>query len=215
MRADEEHNQRQENYFRSADQPTMLPSESPYNRRHFRMLLRSARVHAGSRVLEVGAGMGRFTRMFYEAGYRVVATDLSDGQIRALRARYPNIEASVADAAALPKPSQPYDAIVGFFALHHLPDLNAAFASFARALKPGGLVAFCEPNAFYVPFYLQILLTPRMQWSVERGTLNMRQRIVAPALVAAGFSNIRFFRYGYFPPALHNRHIGRRTSNGL
>lgn len=211
----ESHNEQQRKYFRSADQPTMLPSETAYSRRHFRMLTTSAEIGPNSRILEVGAGMGRFTWMFQEAGHEVVGTDISDGQIATLRTHFPTIEAFVADAAELPAPTRPYDAVVGFFILHHLPDLAAAFKSFARVLRPGGRVAFCEPSAFYFPFYLQILLTPRMRWSVERHTLDMRPGVLEPALTRAGFSSIRFVRYGYFPPQLHNNVVGRSVERGL
>lgn len=193
----------------------MLPAETAYSRRHFHKLIETAGLKPGDRVLEIGAGMGRFTRMFADAGYDIVASDISAGQIDALKARFPRVDAFVADAAMLPDPDRPYDAVVGFFALHHLPDLRAAFACFARVLKPGGRVAFCEPNAFYVPFYLQVLLTPRMRWSVEKGICNMRPAIMTPALNAAGLGDVAFRHYGYFPPALHNRALGRRVEAAL
>lgn len=189
----------------------MLPTESAYGRRHFRALIETAGLTAGDRVLEVGAGMGRFTRMLDDSGFRVVASDLSPGQIASLRRALPRVEAIVAEAAALPLPAQPYDAVVGFFTLHHMPDLTAAFASFARVVKPGGVVAFCEPSAFYLPFYLQILLTPRMSWSVEKGVANMRRGVFVPAARAAGLEHLLFHHYGCFPPALHNISIGRRV----
>jgi SAM-dependent methyltransferase len=209
------HHEGQRAYFQSADQPTMLPTETPYSRRHFAMLGGTAGLRPGSRVLEIGAGMGRFTRLFDASGYEVVASDISAGQIAVLSRDLPHLEAFVADAAALPPPDRPYDAVVGFFALHHLPDLRRAFRGFADVLNPGGLVAFCEPNALYVPFYLQVLLTPRMRWSVEKGLINMRPSVMIPALAAAGFDNVSFTRYGYFPPFLHNPSLGRRLEAAL
>lgn len=207
----ERHNAGQRAYFQSADQPTMLPAESPYSRRHFQRLVETAGLRPGSRVLEIGAGMGRFTRMFDAAGYDIVASDISAGQIAALTAHSPHIDTVVAAAADLPAPARPYDAVVGFFALHHVPDLHAAFARFASVLKPGGIVAFCEPNAFYVPFYLQVLLTPRMRMSVEKGLLNMRRAVIGPAMAAAPLAGVAFTHYGCFPPLLYNHSFGRRV----
>jgi SAM-dependent methyltransferase len=210
-----EHDLRQRAYFDSADQPTMLPAESAYGRRHFQALVEYAGLTPGSRVLEVGAGMGRFTRMLDEAGFHVVASDLSEGQIAKLSRHFPQVEAIVADAAGLPLPAEPYDAVVGFFTLHHMPDLPAAFERFARVVRPGGVVAFCEPNAFYVPFYLQILLTPRMSWSVEKGVANMRPSVFRSAADAAGLEGVSFRRYGFFPPALYNLAAGRQVEQTL
>ena len=208
------HHDRQREYFESADQPTMLPIESAYARRHFQTLLHVTGLRPGSRVLEVGAGMGRFTRMLDQAGFEAVATDISPGQIASLRASFPHIEAFVADAAALPVPDHPYDAVVGFFALHHIPDLRAAFTQMAQTVRPGGLVAFCEPSAFYLPFYLQILLSPRMSWSVEKGVCNMRRTVLEPAM-SGEFEGIRLAHYGFFPPFLYNRSVGRRVDELL
>lgn len=193
----------------------MLPGESAYGRRHFQALVENAGLIPGSRVLEVGAGMGRFTRMLDEAGFRVVASDLSEGQIANLRRDFPHVEAIVADAAGLPLPAEPYDAVVGFFTLHHMPDLRAAFARFARVVRPGGVVAFCEPNAFYLPFYLQILLTPRMSWSVEKGVANMRPSVFRSAISAANLEAVSLRRYGFFPPALYNLAAGRHVEQTL
>jgi 2-polyprenyl-3-methyl-5-hydroxy-6-metoxy-1,4-benzoquinol methylase len=209
------HDDRQRAYFDSADQPTMLPTESAYGRRHFHALIETAGLTPGARILEVGAGMGRFTRMFDEAGFRVVASDISPGQIASLGRDLPHVETIVSEAATLPPPAQLYDAVVGLFTLHHMPDLTAAFSSFARVVKPGGVVAFCEPNAFYLPFYLQILLTPRMSWSVEKGVANMRRGLFVPAAQAAGLEHLSFRHYGFFPPALYNTAIGRRVENVL
>lgn len=209
------HNDGQRAYFESADQPTMVPTESAYSRRHFQSLIDGAGLRPDSRVLEIGAGMGRFTRMFDAAGFDIVASDISPGQVAALQRHFPNVEAFVADAEGLPDPVRPYDAVVGFFTLHHMPDLRAAFASFVRVLRPGGLIAFCEPNAFYVPFYLQVLLTPRMKWSVEKGIQNMRRAILEPAMADAGLVDPQFTHYGYFPPIIYNHTVGRQMDRLL
>src|SRR5690606_11147513 len=113
----ERHNDGQRTYFDTADQPTMLPEESAYSRRHFERLIEAAGVGPGCRVLEIGAGMGRFTRMFVDAGYDVVASDISNGQIGTLRKVLPGVETIVASASELPAPDRPFDLVVGFFCL--------------------------------------------------------------------------------------------------
>lgn len=205
----------QKAYFRSADQPTMLPGETPYILRHFQTLITEGGITRGQRVLEIGAGMGRFTCLFEEAGVEVVATDVSPEQIAELKTRFPSIHTAVAGADDLPVDLGTFDAVVGFFVLHHLPDLKVAFQSFRRLLKPGGVVAFCEPQAFYIPYYLQIWLTPRMRWSVERGTADMRKGVLSPILQSAGFSDLSYRYYGHFPPLLYNSRIGRSTEQVL
>src|SRR5690606_23692502 len=208
-----QHHEAQRAYFQSADQPTMIPEKTPYVRRHFRELVEGAALTPGARVLEIGSGLGRFTHLLDEHGFRVVGTDISPGQIEALKRRFPHIETIVGAADELPIPASPFDAVVGFFMLHHLPDLPAAFRRCADLLRPGGVVAFCEPNAWYLPFYLQVLLTPRMRWSVERGIRHMRAGVLGPALGGAGFRDVSFRYYGCFPPALYNLAAGRAVES--
>ncbi len=193
----------------------MIPGETPYILRHFQTLMTESGLTPGQRVIEIGAGMGRFTCLFEGAGVEAVATDISPELIDELKARFPSIRAVVAEADDLPADLGPFDAVVGFFVLHHLPDLKMAFQSFRRLLKPGGVVAFCEPQAFYFPYYLQILLTPRMRWSVERGTTNMREGVLSPIMQSAGFTNLSYRYYGNFPPSLYNSRIGRSTERVL
>jgi SAM-dependent methyltransferase len=101
-----------------------------------------APVHGGT-VLEIGCGSGLLTRRLVSVGHRVIATDASPAML-ALAER----EAPDADLRRLTLPDDPpptADAIVGVgHALNYLPDAEAvdrAFASLARALRPGGLLA--------------------------------------------------------------------------
>lgn len=183
----ESHNRQQQLYFSSADQPSILPKPSSYVKRHLETLIRVSGLKPGDHVLEIGAGMGRFTRELHERGIKVVASDVSDELIDKLKHHSPSISIVVGDVVNLPERiNEHFDAIVGFFMLHHLPDLDAAFASMAQLLKPGGVAVFCEPNAYYFPFYLQILLNPRMRWRVDKGVVNMRPGVMFAAMRNAG-----------------------------
>jgi SAM-dependent methyltransferase len=58
-----------------------------------------------------------------------------------------DVDTAVCDAAALPFADASFDLVFGHAVLHHLPDLDAAFAEFRRVLRPGGALAFCgEPS---------------------------------------------------------------------
>ena len=98
---------------------------------------------------------------------------------------------------------------------YHLPDLTRAFQGMAAMLKPGGRMVFCEPNAWFFPFYLQILLTPRMRWSVDKGVMNMRQGVLTPALKSSNFQEITYNHYGFLPPQLYNPGWGKCLDHGI
>jgi SAM-dependent methyltransferase len=105
------------------------------------------------RSLEVGAGTGYFSLNLAREGVVEHATciDISPGMVRTLRANAErlgvDVDARVADAEELPFEDSTFDLLLGHAVLHHLPDLDAAFAEFHRVLRPGGWIAFAgEPS---------------------------------------------------------------------
>ena len=58
-----------------------------------------------------------------------------------------SVETARCEAAALPFADASFDLVLGHAVLHHLPDLDSAFAEFRRVLRPGGALVFCgEPS---------------------------------------------------------------------
>jgi ubiquinone/menaquinone biosynthesis C-methylase UbiE len=105
------------------------------------------------RSLEIGAGTGYFTLNLLQAGLigEAVATDISPGMLDELEASAAklglHVETACCEAATLPYPADSFDLVLGHAVLHHLPDLDAAFAEFRRVLRPGGRIVFCgEPS---------------------------------------------------------------------
>jgi SAM-dependent methyltransferase len=105
------------------------------------------------RTLEIGAGTGYFTLNLLGAGVveKATATDISPGMLLALEDSAADlgleVETVCAEASELPFSDGSFDLVVGHAVLHHLPDLERAFAEFVRVLRPGGTLAFCgEPS---------------------------------------------------------------------
>lgn len=206
----------QRRYYQAADHARIQPSRSPYTQRHLREVLETLQLESGSRVLEVGAGLGRFSELLREQGLNVVATDLSPEHVAELDRREPTKRHHVCDAADVAKLGYaPFDAVVGFFLLHHLDDVERVFRGVFSALRPGGQVAFCEPNAFHLPFYAQILLARDMTWRGDGGVRRMRRTLVEPAMTRAGFREVSTRRYGFVPRAVANHSSGRRFERAL
>ena len=99
------------------------------------------------RSLEIGAGTGYFTLNLLRAGMigQAVATDISPGMLDELEASAKRLRVRVTtaccEATALPFDDDSFDLLLGHAVLHHLPDLDAAFAEFRRVLRPGGCSA--------------------------------------------------------------------------
>jgi len=204
----ETHNRRQRAYFENTVKKTMLPADTPYVRRQVSELMAFAELATGARVLEVGCGMGRYTFALRRAGLQVEGLDLSPVLIERLRAfaGSPSLPLHCADLAEPPTSLEGrFEAVVGFFVLHHVGALERCLAGAARTLAPGGRVVFLEPNPLNPLYYIQIALTPGMSWAGDGGIVRMTERRVGAAAAAAGLSGLAVRRFGFFPPGLANR----------
>jgi ubiquinone/menaquinone biosynthesis C-methylase UbiE len=106
-------------------------------------------------ALEIGAGTGYFTLNLLQLGLieRATATDISAGMLSALSASAALLGQEVdtvrAEAESLPFADASFDLVFGHAILHHIPNLERAFAEFHRVLRPGGTLAFCgEPSRY-------------------------------------------------------------------
>jgi len=60
-----------------------------------------------------------------------------------------DVETVKTEAEELPFEDESFDLIFGHAVLHHIPDLDKAFAEFRRVLRPGGAIAFAgEPSRY-------------------------------------------------------------------
>lgn len=105
--------------------------------------------------LEIGAGTGYFCLNLLQLGLveRATATDISAGMLETLSSSAEdlglNVETRATDAEELPFDDASFDLVFGHAVLHHIPDLERAFAELARVLRPGGTLAFCgEPSRY-------------------------------------------------------------------
>ncbi len=105
--------------------------------------------------LEIGSGTGYFSLNLLQMGAidRLTATDISPGMLQRLAetadALGIDVDTVVTEAEELPFEEESFDLVFGHAVLHHIPDLEKAFAEFHRVLRPGGIVAFAgEPSRY-------------------------------------------------------------------
>lgn len=206
------HNELQRAYYETRKQGAnhrIVVRSTPYVINQLNRLLDESHIEPGDRILDVGCGMGKYTIPLAERGYDVEGLELSSQLLEEFQIQAQgraNIATHQADLLAPPSDMiGQYDHVIGFFVLHHLFDLDQAFASCARLLKPKGRVIFLEPNPFCPLFYLQITLSPAMSWKAERGILDLTPKCTARRLKDAGFVKPRLHRFGILPPFLRNR----------
>src|ERR687896_164130 len=105
------------------------------------------------RALEIGAGTGYFSLNLVQDGVigAATCTDISPGMLETLEANAAGlgiaVETAACDASELPFEDESFDLVLGHAVLHHLPDLDRAFAEFKRVLAPSGTLFFAgEPS---------------------------------------------------------------------
>jgi SAM-dependent methyltransferase len=102
------------------------------------------RLPEGARVLELGAGTGGLwseNRDRLPAGFELVASDSSEGMLRAAREQLDGIggvEFRHMDAAHITDRGRTFDVVIANHMLYHLPDRAAVFSDVVRVLRPSG-----------------------------------------------------------------------------
>jgi ubiquinone/menaquinone biosynthesis C-methylase UbiE len=101
----------------------------------------------GHLVLEIGCGTGYFTVEILKSGSEVKAIDISPELLALARKELAGARVTFheEDAHNLSFPDDYFDRIIGSSVLHHL-DIQKALSEIFRVLKPGGRIAFTEPN---------------------------------------------------------------------
>jgi len=143
--------------------------------------------------LEIGSGTGYFSLNLMQLGTieRLTATDISPGMLRRLAATAEGlgleVETVATEAERLPFADGSFDLVFGHAVLHHIPDVDRAFAEFRRVLRPGGAIAFCgEPSRYgdmlaAAPKRAGMLAAPA--W---RHAVGARQRAIAESDLSGG-----------------------------
>lgn len=97
------------------------------------------------RVLDLGAGTGKFTSVLVDVGYDVVAVEPSPDMLAELTALLPRVEAHVGTAEAIPLPDASVDAVTVAQAWHWV-DPAVAAGEIARVLRPRGTLGLTWNN---------------------------------------------------------------------
>lgn len=212
------HNDHQRQYFSGKRLPRMTAdlASTPYVGRHVAAMIERLELRPGEPVLDVGCGLGKYTVALRRAGLDVSGLELTPALVADLSAREPELDVHVGDVGAPPRELLGrFEAITGFFFLHHVADLTAVFAGVRSLLAPGGRAGFLEPNAWFPGYYAQVTLTPGMTWRAEHGILKMREGPIGRASRAAGFTRQHQASFGALPPALANRPWGARVEGAM
>lgn len=106
----------------------------------------------GRRALDVGCGLGYFSRRLVEREALVLACDIGPRLVETTRRRA-GCEAEVADVLGLVEHfgHDRFDLVVSSECIEHTPDPAEALRQMVGVLKPGGYLSLSTPNVLWYP----------------------------------------------------------------
>ena len=206
--------QRQQRFYETRSHAHLrFRPRSVYGRKLAGALATALDLQPGQRVLEIGCGSGRFSiHVLRRVPLDLVGLDLSPRQLAQFReslaehGAHPEarVELHCQDVGLIEQTlgRERFDAVIGFFILHHLQRLPHVLRHVRRVLKPGGRVAFIEPNRWNPLFAVQVAVCPDMHWRDELGMFTLARSRVLRTLAATRFANPRITTFGWFPPPI-------------
>jgi SAM-dependent methyltransferase len=103
-------------------------------------LLTHLEISSGAKVVEIGAGTGKFTTIIDGAGYDIVAVEPSAGMIESFKKKLPHIPTIEGSVYDIPLENGYADAVIVAQAFHWFGNVGA-LKEIARLLRPGGKLA--------------------------------------------------------------------------
>jgi 2-polyprenyl-3-methyl-5-hydroxy-6-metoxy-1,4-benzoquinol methylase len=177
--------------------------------RRAHLLARASELRAGLRVLELGCGIGVFTRQWGATGATILAVDISSDLLRAGAVEDAGGRAwrAVMDVEALGLRAGSFDVVLGVSVLHHV-DLPRTLAEIGRVLRPGGHIAFSEPNMLNPQVAVQqnSRVLKRLVGGTPHETAFTRWGMTA-ALRRHGFADTRIVPFDFLHPLIPRRAI--------
>ncbi|MGK3205139.1 class I SAM-dependent methyltransferase [Amycolatopsis sp. MEPSY49] len=150
---------------------------------------------AGSRVLEVGCGVGAQTvhLVARSPDARLTAVDVSADSLEQARQRVPGVDFRRADLFDL---DGEWDHLFVCFVLEHLPEPGKALVHLKTLLRPGGTITVIEGDhgsAFYHPRsdHAQAAIDCLVRLQADAGGDGLIGRRLYPLLVEAGFAGAK------------------------
>ena len=139
----------------------------------------------GSRVLEIGCGMGTMAMLWARNGANISAVDLNPTSIEQTTKRFELLGLSgdvrVEDANALSFPDAEFDYAYSWGVLHHSPNLEKSISEMMRALKPGG--------GFGIMLYNRRSIWHKYMTEFIEGFLHYENRFLSPLELASRYGD--------------------------
>ena len=175
----------------------------------------AAELGPGVRALEVGCGTGLFTALFAQTGAKIVAVDISPQLLEKAKARGLPADRVQFMCHRFEECDSlgPFDAVVGSSVLHHL-EIQPALATIQRLLKPGGIMAFAEPNMLNPQVFAERTILRRYLAYVSPDETAFVRWSLRGLLRQMGFDDINVSPFDWLHPSTPESIVGLASSVG-
>jgi malonyl-CoA O-methyltransferase len=150
---------------------------------------------AGSRVLDLACGSGRYSRLLLEANAaQVVALDFCVPMLRQVAAA----NRICASMMQLPFQTAAFDSVICGLALGHATDISQWMAEVARVLRPGGTLLYSDfhPEAVRAGMTRSFKDEEDATWTVPHQTYEIDSQQQAAAAAGLEIDTVRELRVG-------------------
>jgi len=170
----------------------------------------------GSRVLEIGAGTGRFGLQVAKdyLDKQVIITDVLDESLdvaRTLAAKLElqNVEYQKEDVSGLSFPSNSFDLVIADVVIQHIENDQRAVNEMIRVLKPGGRVIITVMNSWNIHNLYKKLRGKKYEYGYEKAYTKEELRNVLHNAGAGVIAQDGFYpAYGIYRLKKHGKVFG-------
>jgi SAM-dependent methyltransferase len=160
------------------------------------------------RILEVGAGTGRYTIHLLDKGAYITATEISKESLNNIEQQAIKINkhdrlSLVHDSLETPIMRESFDLVFCVNLLHHVEDMDNVFKNMCEAAKKDAIIAIIEPNPLNLLFYIDFFR--KKNWSVEKGILKCTKNNLFNLFKKNKLEDIKLERYIIIPNFILNK----------
>jgi len=180
------------------------PAGKKRAQRRAELLVKYGKINSECKILEIGCGTGLFTGKIeaLTGAKDITAIDISPELLEMAREKYKTPKFILGDAMQLEYPDNTFDVVFGSSVLHHL-DMEKTCKELLRVLKPGGRIAFAEPNMINPQIAIQKNIPFIKKWlgdSPDETAINRWK--FKKMLTHLGYVEVGIFPYDFLHPVV-------------